>query len=230
MTITDNLLALWRNIRLLISARLLPPKFWRPALQLAAFYQTVDRRLAGLRAASGIRCAPGCGRCCENVYAETSVLEMLPLAAVLVRRRRVDLWLNALRRRPAEGRCIFYRRSLAGDGRGRCTIYVLRPLICRLFGFAAKRRRGGGEVITCRVIRTAYPVQLKTANHLVNEGTAGIFADQARAGLTRIDESLARRLGPLPQTLYQAITLIGLWRQMHRHQRTRCKAGFGGDL
>lgn len=214
----DYFIAFWRNARLVFSGRLLPARYWIRTLRLAWAYQTVDQHLARLRRRSGLRCVAGCGRCCENVYAETTVLEMLPLAAVLLKRRRVDLWLKKLAALPDEGRCVFYRRDPATPGRGRCSVYPLRPLICRLFGFAAKKSRAGAQIITCGVIKTTFPAELATANRLINIPPLEPLAEHDRDRLDQIDATLAGRMSPLPKALYQALMMLGLSRQLRGQQ------------
>lgn len=43
-------------------------------------YEMLDAEIAQFQAASALRCASGCGRCCENPKVVATVLEVLPLA------------------------------------------------------------------------------------------------------------------------------------------------------
>lgn len=216
MLIRDFFQALWRNALLVAASRHLAGKHWRLTARLALYYQGVDRSLSLLRRRSGLKCVPECGQCCRHVYAEASVLEMLPLASVLIRRKRADLWIQKLARLPEEGRCIFYHADPKIATNGRCRIYALRPLICRLFGFVIRRNKGKGQVLTCRRMKDIYPHQVDRANQLAAQGGHVTYADIHREELTRLSEPLGRTLYALPRALYQAMMYAGLYRQIRK--------------
>lgn len=212
----ENLLAFWRNVSLVMTARYFSWKQWCQIMKLAVIYQQVDQALALLRRKSGLKCVPGCGKCCRHVYAEVSMLEMMPLASVLLRRKRVDLWLKKLSSLPEEGRCIFYQGNPAVNTNGRCRIYPLRPLICRLFGFAARKKKNGAQILICARMKEFYPIETAQANNLAQQGQNVTYVDRRREQLAQIDESGGRVLGSLPHVLYKAIMRLGLYQQMKR--------------
>lgn len=43
-------------------------------------YRAWDRHILGFQQATGMRCPPGCGICCESLSVEATVVECLPLA------------------------------------------------------------------------------------------------------------------------------------------------------
>lgn len=98
----------------------------------------------------------------------TTVTELMPLAEEAVRRGEAE-GMMVLARDAGPGRCVLY--APAGPDLGRCTVYELRPMICRLFGFAAVRnKRGEGELAGCKVHRRVAPEAVARAEELIAGG------------------------------------------------------------
>lgn len=111
-----------------------------------AIYRKADEHVARFAERSGWKCPTVCGRCCESPFIEASPLECLPLAHSLL--PKAEYWEEALalflrRNRTLPSPCPFY--VTFGFGKGFCSVYEQRPLICRLFGFAAFRDEAGRE-------------------------------------------------------------------------------------
>jgi Fe-S-cluster containining protein len=87
---------------------------------------------------SGLACPGGCGDCCSSQKPEDSVLSALPAARWAVESDFVEALEAAALERP-EGPCVFFD----ADADKHCMIYPLRPLVCRLFGFAGRRDKHG---------------------------------------------------------------------------------------
>ncbi|MBS3906954.1 MAG: hypothetical protein KGZ49_07945 [Syntrophaceae bacterium] len=49
-------------------------------------YSEMDRQTAEFRNATGLRCLPSCGQCCESAPPEATVIELLPAAEELFSR------------------------------------------------------------------------------------------------------------------------------------------------
>ena len=47
-------------------------------------YSEMNRQTAEFRTATGLRCFPGCGQCCESAMVEATVTELLPAAEELL--------------------------------------------------------------------------------------------------------------------------------------------------
>lgn len=88
--------------------------------------------------AAMLACPSGCGDCCRDDRPEDSVLAALPAARWAVGQGMEEALAAAAGARPG-GPCLFYDEALEGH----CTIYRLRPLVCRLFGFAGWRDKHG---------------------------------------------------------------------------------------
>jgi Fe-S-cluster containining protein len=87
---------------------------------------------------SGRACPAGCGDCCLSHRPEDSVLSALPAARWAVENDLLEVLERAAQERP-EGPCTFFDE----DADKHCMIYPLRPLVCRLFGFAGRRDKHG---------------------------------------------------------------------------------------
>lgn len=103
-----------------------------------AIYREADAAVARFAEKSGLKCPMGCGRCCESPLIEATPLECLPLALSLLPKSKewlaiLDVHIRTDRKLPSS--CPFY--VSLGFGKGMCSVYEQRPLICRLFGFAA---------------------------------------------------------------------------------------------
>jgi Fe-S-cluster containining protein len=135
-----------------------------PLEEVLNIYQEVDRKILRFQDATGLKCPPGCGSCCVSQEVEATVLEMLPLAIESFSAQQADLLYSKIKEQERNGDrvCILYQPDLRTAGNGRCTYYKLRPLVCRLFGFAARTSKEGNlELCTCKVLRATYPQELQ---------------------------------------------------------------------
>jgi len=99
---------------------------------------------------SRLQCRPGCALCCGRD------IEVLPVEFHFVR-SRPDLSDAALQRGPGFQRqdtCAFLQRN-------RCTVYPLRPVICRTHGLPLLVRSAAGEQRDCCPLNAA-PLGLDT--------------------------------------------------------------------
>jgi Fe-S-cluster containining protein len=137
-------------------------------LPILELFSGLDAETSAFAVASGLRCPDGCGACCENPSVHTSVVELEPLAGELVARGQAEAALERAAT-AGPGPCVFYESH--GQGQGRCTVYALRPMICRLFGFAAVRdKQGRPELAGCKVHKAHQPEVMAQARALVAGG------------------------------------------------------------
>lgn len=202
--------SLSRNARLLWVGRSFNPRRFQRNLRLAKIYHDLDTSMMRFRQKTGLNCIKGCGRCCENVYVETSVTEVLPLAAELLRRNTAHFWIKRFSRRPDEGQCPFYHKDPVRPGQGRCRIYHLRPLICRMFGFVLKKKKDAVEVLTCADMKKAFASQYAKANVLINRPQRFPRADHYRGRISEIALEEDSRLYPLSEALERAVHKLDL--------------------
>lgn len=103
---------------------------------LEALYREAELEMDDWKRKSGIACPDGCGICCERFHPDILPVEAELVAAYLLL-KRPDLLPRA--ETLVTAHCPFYTAS----GPGHCTVYPVRPLICRLFGFAGERDKAG---------------------------------------------------------------------------------------
>lgn len=184
---------------------------------LALLYADLDQALARLRLATGLRCAEGCGACCLRPTQEiqATVYEMLPLAFTLLSEGLGGETLEKALSAGAQGRCVLFEARDETAGLGRCGRYGFRPLVCRLFGFAALRGKDGRPALTLSARqKAADPKTAAAAVRAVREGAPGVEApDYAHWAerLRALDPALAEKTYPLNLALAEALARAGLW-------------------
>ncbi|MCC7440258.1 MAG: YkgJ family cysteine cluster protein [Bdellovibrionales bacterium] len=184
--------------------------------------QRSERMAATLRALSAetdrfereadLHCLPGCGDCCNNPAVESTVGELIPLARELAGRGQDGIW-HERATQARGGRCVFYAADATDAARGRCSVYELRPGLCRLFAFAAVRdKEGRARLALCRIHKTNTPEAAARAEAGVRDGSleAPLFLEwEARlAGVSELP-SLLERL-PINAALARALERVAL--------------------
>jgi Fe-S-cluster containining protein len=179
--------------------------------RLVKVYEEIDRQTAALKAMTELRCPPGCGTCCSSPEVEVTELEMLPVAGELFRRREALSWLELLGAADDEGPCVFYQPEQPARGEGCCRIYILRPTVCRLFGYGAVKNKDGiARLTVCTVMKKGIPHAAQHAAYAVERGLAApTFTDFARQ-VAGLEPSLGGRLLPINRALRFALEREGL--------------------
>jgi len=181
------------------------------ARAVAAVHAKIEKRTATFARATGLKCPPGCGQCCLSPDVETTVADVLPMAEQIVARGRADEILARLEAAP-DTRCILYDADPENPTRGQCSMYDVRPSICRLFGFAGRRDPDGNpELSACWIHGVTIPDVVAEARAAVAERRIALpmFADLAGQAATAAPEH-SGRLQPINDALLQAIQRVGL--------------------
>ncbi len=140
------------------------------AAAVAQVHAEIDLQTSRFAAQTGIACPSGCGQCCHSPQVEATVADMMPLAIELVRRGVAAMVLDQLEARSDEPRCILFAADANDASRGRCTMYALRPSICRLFGYSGQRDADGNpQFSACRVHAESMPKIVAEARQAVVE-------------------------------------------------------------
>ncbi len=93
-------------------------------------YREIDRNVSLFQLANDFRCPPRCGICCESQKVESTVLECLPLANIICRRKEEERILVAIDKKVAknDSSCVSYRPDEAVAGFGECAhIIIIAP-------------------------------------------------------------------------------------------------------
>ncbi|MGP1385637.1 MAG: YkgJ family cysteine cluster protein [Thainema sp.] len=178
---------------------------------LTQLYQDVNAQIASFQAATGLQCPPGCGQCCENPEVESSPLEMVPMALELIRRGDAAAWLEQADIAGVPSRCVFYQPDEHVAGNGRCQMYMWRPSICRLFGFAAVTDKlGTPKLAACFKHKQVYPDQVAMAQVAIANGLpVPQFADW-QTQIANVDPHWGYQRMPINQALKIAIERVSL--------------------
>lgn len=189
--------------------KIVPPKLIEAVLDIFA---QIDAETAAFRLASGLRCPDGCGACCRSNKVRSTVLEMLPAAAEILRQDEGAHWLEAIDTATETAACAAFSGEKLLSSGGHCRLYPLRPSICRLFAFAAVAgRQGKPELAACKEMKHSAPQGVKRVVEAVSQGLLRppIFSGYS-IRLAALEPILGARLVPINQALRQAIQRLGL--------------------
>lgn len=189
--------------------------------EILQIYRRADHAARCFQLASGLRCPPGCGTCCESPQVEATVLQCLPVAWSLFRRRVADRIADRIETQAAAAdlRCVLRRPEGIAVDKGRCAHYRLRPLVCRLFGFAARRNKYGElEPALCKVVRQGRPAVLgPMAPPPLKPPVPPVYQD-LHWQIAGLSPSIGHRLLPINRALAEALTYV-YWRYPRRPQK-----------
>lgn len=102
-------------------------------------------------------CPPGCGICCKGFDPDITRPELDHVAKWIAEHPELDERVFAPRD-PEEKTCRFYRE----DSPFHCSIYPIRPLVCRTFAYTTTRDKQGERVFTyCKHMPTTGPRTLR---------------------------------------------------------------------
>ena len=204
----------WRVVRLTPFAQK------RSVFSLLRLYGRLDRDIERFKKSTGIKCAAGCGRCCENPEVETTVLECLPIAVELWRQNQAEDWLKKAEARQLSGPCVFYQPHPHMPGHGRCSVYPWRPLICRLFGFSANTDKNNQTTfVTCATIKKLYADQYIETQTRIGKGLSIPAMFSYSLEVMNINPELGKKQLPINEAIKIAIEKVGLFNVLLKSRR-----------
>lgn len=178
--------------------------------EVVKLFILVDNAVAEFRKESKLRCLRTCSRCC-NPRIHATVLEFLPLAYWFHKKGVAREWLIKLREEPVqeERNCILLKYLRFRGDFGRCSVYKMRPLVCRLFGFAAVLDKNLlPKLVTCQVIKTAFRENyIKALSGMGTSMHVPVMKDYYMM-LYAIDPTAARIHYPIRTALRMAIEMV----------------------
>ena len=165
-----------------------------------ALYRSADEQTAAVSAGAQLACPTGCGMCCIRTPPHVSIADMAPVARAAIAAGEGEALLDRARA-TGPGPCVLFA---PGQLPGGCTVYSIRPIICRLFAFAAVRDKHGAlELAVCREHTAADPAAPARARAYLASNPAPVFAelqsqahdpDDGPAALIPINDALAQAL------------------------------------
>jgi len=111
-------------------------------------FEELDKIIIKIKKEQNIDCIDGCGTCCMKENIEATILEFLPAANYLINNGNIDYYYKKTKESKY---CVFFNPLKTG---GKCELYKYRGLICRLFGFSARKNKYNKlEPITCNILK-----------------------------------------------------------------------------
>ncbi|QOI97706.1 MAG: YkgJ family cysteine cluster protein [Flammeovirgaceae bacterium] len=162
----------------------------------------LDAEITAFQQASGLNCPSGCGKCCFKADIEATVIEFLPFAMQVYKNGIAMEWHERLSRTDTPV-CAILNPLQAGQGL--CSEYKHRGLICRLFGYSARKNKyGTAELVTCEIIKDQAGYQAIKAGIESGEIRIPLMHDYYMQ-LYAIDMDLSREFYPINRALQKAI-------------------------
>ncbi|MBO0590315.1 YkgJ family cysteine cluster protein [Cellulophaga sp. E16_2] len=171
-------------------------------------YAGLDKEIASFQEETSLHCKAGCGKCCTHAEVDASPLEFLPWAYHLFLNGLASKTLDDLTLKSSAICHIYQPLSLVDkdNGKGKCSDYVYRGLICRLFGYGANRNKFGEmRLATCKIIKEEQAANFEEAQIALSKGLyVPIFTDYYMK-LSQIDFHLGNQIVPINTALKLAI-------------------------
>lgn len=145
--------------------------------QVIKVFNNIDRKIIGFISRTGLVCQRCLGHCCGSEYIETTLLDLYPVVDYLKRTGRLGKVLKKIEKGSKE--CVFYSKKQTDLKNCHCSVYLMRPTICRLFGFGTVRDKNSRQMlVTCKKQRVKYGKligRIESDNKLI--GLAPNFSD-----------------------------------------------------
>lgn len=195
---------------------------WDGLNELMQLYRELDGAIAKFSEGTGVACTGGCRICCDTpaTNIEATVFELLPQAIIACHEGRAEYWLDMIAHAQGEGdgegegggegRCVFLDHNLPQGG---CSIYQCRPLLCRLFGFAAVLDKDARPLpLICRQMKKANPEVGRHAQQLIGDGVVEVPISAYYASrIAAINPTHGQSLLSINEAFRSAIQLAGLY-------------------
>ncbi|RYM34196.1 YkgJ family cysteine cluster protein [Brumimicrobium glaciale] len=153
---------------------------------------------------SGLGCVAGCGKCCTHPDLDASPLEFLPWAFHLFLNGEAENTLDIINE--TDTRTCHIYKSLSVLGKGRCTDYKYRGLICRLFGFGASRDKYGNlRLATCKIIKEGQAENYNATVEAISNGMQVPIFTEYYMKLNQIDHHMGNKILPVNKALKLAL-------------------------
>lgn len=181
-------------------------------------YVKLDREIAAFQRDTSLHCLSGCGECCKKPDIEATPLEFLPFAlAVYDEGRAADMLAELRGQGPV---CALFRPHITRFG-GLCQSYPDRGLICRLFGFTARRdKEGRPELVTCRLIKTEQAPQYEEAVRQIARGKRVPVMGNYYSLLRSIDPEMCDFF-PINEAISRALETVMAYYAYRRRRKPR---------
>jgi len=174
--------------------------------EIERLFGELDAEINAFQTKTTLNCLAGCGRCCTHNQVDASPLEFLPWAYHLFINGEAQ---NRLEQIIDETSDICHVYSPVGEmeeGRGNCSNYPFRGLICRLFGYGANTDKYGKlRLATCTLIKENQALAFHNAEKRISEGLSVPVFTHYYMRLSQIDFQLGKTIVPINAALKMAL-------------------------
>ena len=166
----------------------------------------LDKEIASFQQRTRLHCLSGCGECCKKPDIEATPLEFLPLALKFFDEGKAEEVLEQLNYR-TDPLCFVFRPNITQFG-GLCSEYPDRGLICRLFGYTARRNKEGQkELVTCTLIKSDQKKEFNLAVEKIKSGEKVAVMSDYYSRLSSIDPTLVQ-FYPINEAMKRAVETV----------------------
>lgn len=177
--------------------------------EVEALFQELDSEINTFQSISKLSCLPGCGKCCTHNQVDASPLEFLPWAYHLYLNGEANDVLENLSFKNSKICHIYNSIGLFEEGKGSCSSYAYRGLICRLFGYGASSDKYGKlRLATCQTIKTNQALAFHNAEYLIEKGLYVPVFTHYYMRLSQIDFQMGNVIVPINTALKLAIEKV----------------------
>ncbi|HMP99150.1 MAG TPA: YkgJ family cysteine cluster protein [Cyclobacteriaceae bacterium] len=180
---------------------------YRKVKSVERLFSELQQEISAFQSASELHCKTGCGKCCFKPDIEATILEFIPHAYFVYKQGKAFEWLNKLKE-DSSPVCTLLNPFLIG--KGQCSTYNYRGLICRLFGYSGRRNKYGKiELVTCDIIKTEQADTYNKTKQGIENGLMQLpIMHHYYSRLTTIDPALSDKFYPVNQAIRKAIEVV----------------------
>lgn len=163
--------------------------------------ESISEEFSRFQNSNALVCPPGCGKCCFKPDIYCTPIELLPLAMELYARGEAEEMLASLSGKESS-RCFFMNITDEAAGKGRCTEYKFRPLVCRTFGVAPRHDKN--KNVNFSVCTTLKEINASDYQAMLSKDFSQVdipFIDQSKNKLSTLDPRFMEEEFPINKSL-----------------------------
>ncbi|MBC7429260.1 MAG: YkgJ family cysteine cluster protein [Bacteriovorax sp.] len=147
-------------------------------------------------------CPSGCGKCCFKSDIYCAPIELLPMVLDMLERGEALSIYEKCGEFSAD-HCMFMEISDFNTGKGQCSEYQFRPLVCRTFGVAGRHDKNNNiNYSVCTTLKEAHEGKYNQliSSTLVDDEV--MFIDDSKSRLSNLDPAFLEQEYPINVALF----------------------------
>lgn len=192
--------------------------------EILQIYHDIDTQTSEVANLTGLQCPPQCGKCCHSPKIVASVLEVIPMALDIYLTSDENTIMDKIETQGDNPTCVMFDADPEDANKGRCSRYQVRPLICRLFGYSARKNKHEElEFAGCRVHKEQNQAAYVRATTALQNGISMPISQEWFMQIAATDPQLGYRILPINQALAEALEYL-YFKRPRQIPRTRKRA------